>query len=312
MRSIVAFGEALGLLVADRGLPLGVAHQFTRSVAGSESNVAIGLARLDHPVRFLGSVGADAPGLWVRNTLRAEGIDISGLRVDDARPTGLLLRDAPIGRPLTVSYYRGGSAGSMFDPSNLTPEVFVGADALFVSGISLMLAGTTAAAAERLLDMAAEAGVHVFLDPNVRERLAPVDSWRSRLTEILPRIDTLLVGEQELASLGWPADGSELLSDRLSTVVVKRGVDGAESITATDRRHAAARVIRTVDPVGAGDAFTAGWIAAWSRGANHQRCLEEANVVASLVVSTMTDIAGLPTAAERGRIMYGNGADVDR
>lgn len=80
-------------------------------MAGAESNVAIGLARLGHRVRWAGRVGADELGALVLRTLRAEGVDIGHAATDETgRPTGLLLTEPRLGTLTRVSYYRAGSA----------------------------------------------------------------------------------------------------------------------------------------------------------------------------------------------------------
>ncbi|MEU0949668.1 PfkB family carbohydrate kinase [Streptomyces canus] len=77
------------------------------SVAGAESNVAIGLARLGHRGRWVSRVGADELGALVLRTLRAQGIDTSHAVTDDTdRPTGLLLTEPRLGTLTPVSYHR--------------------------------------------------------------------------------------------------------------------------------------------------------------------------------------------------------------
>jgi 2-dehydro-3-deoxygluconokinase len=93
--------------------------------------------------------------------------------------------------------------------------------------------------------------------------------------------------------------------------VVTRGAHGASVTTAAGTTSVGARAVTIVDPVGAGDAFTAGWLSAWLRGGSVSDALREAATVASLVVSVPTDIAGLPTARERDHVMR-SGGDVDR
>jgi 2-dehydro-3-deoxygluconokinase len=87
---VVTFGEAMALLLAEPGVPLRRATTFRRQVAGAESNVAVGLARLGHRVGWFGRVGAGAFGDAVLATPRAEGIDVSRAVVDGTAPTGLL------------------------------------------------------------------------------------------------------------------------------------------------------------------------------------------------------------------------------
>lgn len=313
MKKIEVFtgGEAMGLLLATYSQVLRRADRFVRSVAGSESNVAIGLARLGHSVAFAGRVGADPVGEWVRDTLQAEGIDLRGLITDQSRPTGLLLRDSPLSRPVSVSYYRSGSAGSEVDADDVPERVIKGARAVFLSGITPMLSPASARFTGRVLRVAAESGVTVFFDPNVRLRLAGRNQWQA-LTAYLDWVDTLLIGEDELDLLGLPDDPAELLSVRLKTVVVRHGAGGATVFTAQGSLHGPANPTQVVDPVGAGDAFCAGWISAWLRRKSLAESLREAHTVASFVLATTTDITGLPTSEELAWAMQGNRIDVNR
>jgi 2-dehydro-3-deoxygluconokinase len=304
-------GEAMGLLLAHGFEPLRRADRFIRGVAGAETNVAVGLARLGHRVAFAGQVGADAVGGWVHDVLRAEGIDTHSLITNPSLPTGLLLRDSPHARRISVSYYRSGSAGAALGPGDVPVDVIAGARAVFLSGITTMLSTEAARFADRVLGVAGEAGVPIFFDPNVRLRLADRENWRGIRT-YLNRIDTLLIGQEELALLDLPDDPAELLSDRLRTVVVKRGAEGATATTADGTCCETANPVPVVDPVGAGDAFCAGWISAWLRGKSVPESLREANAVASFVVTTATDLAGLPTAEERAWALQGGRTDVDR
>ena len=109
---VVTLGECLISLIArDRG-PLAESQTFARTVAGAEANVAVGLARLGHAVAYVGRVGGDAMGTVIRRRLRGEGVDVHHLVVDDAGPTGLMVRELRDLGPMEVIYHRAGSAGS--------------------------------------------------------------------------------------------------------------------------------------------------------------------------------------------------------
>jgi len=309
---VVTAGEAMGLLLAEAAVPLPRADRFVRSVAGSESNVAIGLARLGHSVAFCGRVGADAAGGWVRDTLRAEGVDVRGLHEDPDRPTGILLRDSPgAGRPVSVSYYRSGSAASVLSTEDVDEELVASARLLFVSGITAMLSPTAEDFVAHLMSVATRAGVHVAFDPNVRLRLAGAAQWRRVYARLAGGMDTLLISNEELELLELSSDPARLLQGRTTTVVVTSGAQGATATTAGGTVQVGARTVAVADPVGAGDAFTAGWLSAWLRGLPVLEALSEAAAVASLVVGVPTDIAGLPTPRERDHVLV-PGGDVDR
>jgi 2-dehydro-3-deoxygluconokinase len=95
-------------------------------------------------------------------------------------------------------------------------------------------------------------------------------------------------------------------------VVVKRGASGATACTSAGTVHVPGRKVEALDPIGAGDAFCAGWISAFLRKRTVQESLREAAAVASLVVATLTDTAGAPSAVERDWALQENGSDVDR
>ncbi|MBO0833880.1 MAG: sugar kinase, partial [Actinobacteria bacterium] len=107
---VVTFGETMAALRSAGPLRLG--GSMALSVAGAESNVAIGLARLGHRVQWIGRVGGDELGALILRTLRAENVDVSGIRVDQRRPTGLVLFEQRLSDVTRVLYYRTGSAGS--------------------------------------------------------------------------------------------------------------------------------------------------------------------------------------------------------
>ena len=302
----------LALLLADDQRPLGEAGKFTRSVAGAESNVAIALARLGHTVAYCGRVGADAPGQWARNALRAEGVDTTQLISDPDRPTGLILRDCPCGRPVSVAYYRAGSAASALAPGDADSDLIGNCSVLFITGITALLSASSAQFTEHAVQIAEAAGVRVVFDLNVRLRLAPASAWRAVLHRYAGRADTLFIGEDELQSIAEPGEAHDFLTGQTATVVLKRGAHGAMVLSRSGRLEAPSRAIPAIDPVGAGDAFAAGWISGLLRALSPAECLRQATLVASLVVATASDTAGLPTAAERDRLLSSEGTDVDR
>ena len=83
---VVTLGECLIAFVATTPGPLAEATTFERFVVGAEANVAVGLARLGHPVAYIGRVGADGFGDAIRRRLLGEGVDCT--RLDDGSRRG--------------------------------------------------------------------------------------------------------------------------------------------------------------------------------------------------------------------------------
>jgi 2-dehydro-3-deoxygluconokinase len=223
---VVTLGEVMALMLAEGSSPLAQAARFDLSVAGAEGNVAIGLSRLGHAVALWTVVGEDALGEVVLRTLRGEGVDVSRAR-RVARPTGLIVRDAPLGRPLTVSYYRSGSAGTALAPQDVVPEVIGAARLLHLTGITAVLSDSGYDAVLAAVAAAKAAGVTVSVDPNLRLRLGRAELWQSRLDPLLRAADIVLTGRDELQLLSGADDPRWLLERGARTVVVKDGAAGA-------------------------------------------------------------------------------------
>jgi 2-dehydro-3-deoxygluconokinase len=303
-------GEVLGLLLAETE-PLDEAMTFRRSVAGAEANVAVGLARLGHRVCFAGRVGDDTFGRDALRRLRGEGVSVE-VRVDPTRPTGLIVRDCGRARPVTVWYRRDGSAATATRVDDVPLEALAGARLLHLTGITAMLSPTAHAAVQHAIATARRLGVTVCLDPNVRLRLASAADWAVRWRELASLADVVLIGEDEADVLGVPGRPEWLLDNGVSTVVVKRGARGAVEHDQSGSTEAVARPIPLADPVGAGDAFAAGWISGWLDGLARADRLHRAGTVAAQVVAYRGDLDGLPTRAVLDQISRSAITDVLR
>jgi 2-dehydro-3-deoxygluconokinase len=300
---VVTMGEAMVALVGHPGAPLSYATGFTPTVAGAESNVAVGLARLGHRVAFVGRVGDDPFGMTVRRVLRGEGVDVAAVRTDPERPTGLLVRDCLTERPITVHYARSGSAGSALAAEDL-PTDWTGVRVLHVSGITPMLSGSARAATHAAVDAARAAGALISVDPNVRLRLGDRDTWREVLLPLVVGADLVTAGRDEVALLGGDDDPVAWLHRQGAVwAAVKDGVRGAVGGDGDTVVHQPALSVTAVDPVGAGDAFTAGMLSAMLRGLPIEDALAEAAAVAAACVQFPGDVLGLPSPRERDALL---------
>jgi 2-dehydro-3-deoxygluconokinase len=300
---VVTLGEAMRLLLAEPGVALRRAHTFTSSVAGAETNVAVGLARLGHRVRWLSRVGDDPSGASILATLRADDVDVSRVEVDPGGFTGFLVRDTE-----TVEYHRSGSAASHLSAAYVREAGLDGARLVHVSGITAMLSPDAREAVEALFTLARASGAWVSFDPNVRLKLGSADRWRETVGPLLSRADLVFAGEDELELLGQTPDA--LLAGRAQTVVVKQRDKIARAVTADGSWAQPSLVTRVVDPVGAGDALTAGYLSSWLRGAKPAEALRAGAACAALVVGTRTDLEGLPGQGELTKALIGT--EVDR
>ncbi|GAA4571804.1 sugar kinase [Planotetraspora kaengkrachanensis] len=304
MIDVATFGETMAALRASDPIRLGGTMRL--SVAGAESNVAIGLARLGHRVRWTGLVGADETGELVLRTLRAEGVDVSHARSDGRGPTGLILFERRIGDLTRVIYHRAGSAASYLATGDVLPALDPAPRLLHVTGITPALGPGPAAAVGAAVRTAAEAGVRVCLDVNHRSRLWSRDAAAEVLRPLASRLSVVIASDDELelvapASAATEQDRvSALLDAGVSEVVIKRGADGATGHTLAETLHAKARRVPVTDLVGAGDAFVAGHLSGLLDGLDLAGRLERAVTAGAFAVASPGDWEGLPTRAELG------------
>lgn len=303
----VTCGEAMLLMLAEPGVPLDRAVHFRRSVSGTESTVAAGLARLGHRTRWLGRIGADPAGEAVLRELRADGVDVGWAVADPQAPTGLVLRDSHPQRAVDVQYYRAGSAGSRLAAQDLPPEAVAGAALVHVSGITPMLGPGAAQAVHRLVELARQSGSFISFDPSVRRAFGTHHDWIRIVGPLLREADLVVAGEDELELLlgGGAEQAAKALLElgRARTVVVKRHDHSTFAVDRTGRWAHEPFGVQVTDPVGASEAFTAGWLSAWLRDLEPGAALAEAACVAALAVQTPGDTDGLPTAAARDRAL---------
>ncbi|HVX46421.1 MAG TPA: sugar kinase [Mycobacteriales bacterium] len=313
---LVTFGEAMALLLAEPGVPLTEAASFRRTAAGSESNVAIALARLGHRAGWFGRLGADAFGDTVLRAIRGEGVDTSHVRIDPDAPTGLLVRDCHEQRPVEVLYFRSNSAGSRLHPDDIDPAYIGAARFLHVSGITPVLSDDARAATAAAISAARDAGRTVTFDPNVRLRLAGPERIRETLTPLAKQADIVLAGADEARLLSGIDDDERAaawfldLGARL--VVIKAGSDGAWATDGTQRWVQSARPVRVLDPVGAGDAFAAGFLSGLIENAAPEECLARGAALGAMAVQAAGDVEGLPRAGEAAAIATWGDGDVRR
>jgi 2-dehydro-3-deoxygluconokinase len=304
----VTFGEVMAMFVATEPGPLERVTTFTRALAGAETNVATGLARLGHRTGWIGRIGDDPFGRFALAELAAAGIDISTVSIDADAPTGFQLKSYAGGGDPEVVYFRRNSAGSRLAPSAALDAYIAGARHLHLTGIPLALSATTRAFAFRAVDVARAAGLTVSFDPNLRPSLwSSAEDMVAVTNEMAARADWVLPGLGEGVLLTGRADAAGIAAHYLdrgaARVVIKDGSAGCSSFTAAGRVDQPVFPVRVVDTVGAGDGFAAGLISAHLDGLSEAGSLERAAAVGALAITSPGDKDGLPDRAGLERFL---------
>ncbi|MEV6753603.1 sugar kinase [Streptomyces sp. NPDC051214] len=309
---VVALGESMVTFLPSRAGRLADVPSFDRGIGGAESNVACALAAAGHRTRWVSRVGADGFGDHLVEAIARYGVDTGSVGRDPHRPTGIYFRTADDRDTDAheVLYYRAGSAASAMAPHSVDREALDAGRILHLSGITAALSADCLALL-RELTAPRPGRPLVSFDVNYRPGLwsgaAGEEGEGPRVLLDLARgADLVFVGEDEAADAWGITGGPDAIRAALpepATLVVKQGSQGAtlyaEGETAV---HQPALKVDVVAPVGAGDAFAAGFLSATLRGLPAGRRLRHGHLMAAAALTVAGDLATPPARAHTDRL----------
>ncbi|MFE7135784.1 sugar kinase [Streptomyces sp. NPDC057638] len=309
---VVCLGESMVTFRPSHPGRLADVPSFHRGIGGAESNVACALAALGHRVRWISRVGTDGFGDHLVTAIAGYGVDTSAVGRDPARPTGIYFRTATdrATDAHEVVYYRRGSAASAMSPGTMAYEEVTATRILHVSGITAALSDDCRDLMRQLTERRPGRPL-VSFDVNHRPKLWRDGSGPRTLLELARGADLVFVGEDE-AEDAWDIHGVEAVRAALpepETVVVKQGGRGATVFerapgTGADTvTFVPAPGVEVVAPVGAGDAFAAGYLSAHLGGADARERLRRGHLTAAATLTVAEDLATPPPAALTDRLV---------
>ena len=280
---IVAFGEILWDVID------GVPH-----IGGAPFNFAAHAARCGLKSAIVSAVGDDGLGRRARTEAERLGVDVSMVGVHPSLPTGTVnvtlahgIPSYEIVRPVAWDEITGDAAawGHAALPCNDgragSPLPAVDVLRAFYFGTLAQRSPVSAATLGRLLDACASS--LVFFDVNLRQ-----DYWSAELVERgLAHTDILKVNDDEMRTLGFAPESLFDRFPRLKTVVETRGAAGCR-VTSRDGEAFDSPAIAdgpVVDTIGAGDSFSAAFLAAVLRGESLASAAEAGNRLAGKVAA---------------------------
>ena len=315
MLDVVSLGELLIDFVAtEKGVTLADSPAFAKKPGGAPANVAVGLAKLGLRSGFVGKVGDDAFGAFLRTTLEAHGVDCSHLATDaEARTTLAFVSLTPDGSP-DFAFYRNPGADMRLCPADIDEAFHRAARAFHFGSISLTHPEPKAATLKAIA-IAKDSRQLVSYDPNYRPALWP-DPGQAR-AEILggfEHADVAKVSEEEWEFVtGTPdleAGARRLLERGVKLLVVSLGANGCWFTTASASGHVPGYTVEVAETTGSGDGFVAALLTqligevgspADIAGITVERLSEIcdfANAVGALTATKVGAIPGLPTRDE--------------
>lgn len=311
--ALVTFGETMGLFTAAKVGRFGLDRAFTFGIGGAESNVAIGAARLGTPVTWFGRLGNDSIGRHIARLLEYERIET--IAIQDPGFTGVMVKHEPFAGSVGIDYHRAGSAASRLCPDDIPADRIRVARILHITGIIPALSDSARDTAFAAVELAKESGVLVSIDINYRRRLWNADEASAVLRDLVAKSDIVFAGRDESDLVtGSTTDSASHAADELirvggTEVVIKDGARGCYAIIDHHRHEVPAISIGLVDPVGAGDAFVAAYLAEKLRGSGPAERLSVATQVGGLAVAVPGDCENLPF---RSDLSWIDGDDVAR
>ena len=307
MVDVTALGEVL-IDFTEAGTSENGMSLFERNPGGAPANVLVALEHLGHDTAFLGKVGADMHGDFLRDVLESEGIDCSGLICDPAFFTTLaFVALAPTGER-TFSFARKPGADTQLAPADLARDTIASSKVFHVGSLSLTDEPARSATLSAI-KIAREAGCVLSYDPNYRANLWPsAEAASAQMRSIVADMDLMKISDEECSLMTGhddPADAAAaLLAQGPKVVAVTLGGSGALVACADGMREVPGFPADVVDTTGAGDSFWGGFLAAFVESglAPSEVGVDDAagfarmgNAVASLCVRGRGGIPSMPS-----------------
>lgn len=309
MIDILAVGEILIDLtqsgVTEQGIP-----RFDANPGGAPANLAVAAARLGATTGFIGKVGADSFGTFLRTCLAENNVDVTGLVTDPIQHTTLAVVALDAAGERTFSFYRDPSADVNLSAEEISPEQLKNTRVLHFGSVSLT-AEPARSATLYAAKAAKELGAIVSYDPNYRASLWPdQETAVKRMLKPLPMVDILKVSDEELPLLTGtddPVKGSAILAEKgIGLIFVTLGPNGAFYRMGDKTGHVPGVPCKVGDTNGSGDTFFGAALSQLVKYADFsaltaldlERIVAFANKAASLTTSRHGAIPAMPTLEE--------------
>lgn len=311
---ILTFGEILLRYSSPVGQRLHQVNRLDIHPGGAELNVAANLVHLGHPVRMVTALPDNALGQLARRYIRAYGVRLAGDLAARGRMGVYYYEPGAAPRPGVVTYDRAGSAFSRYSWSRVDwAELLPREGVFFTTGITAALGRRAAVGMRAAMETARRRGCRVAFDVNYRAKLWPATRARAVLGPLLELVDWLFTSRDDaVVVLGAPDDEPEQLlgwladrfSLRLATMVYNPPGAGGEplrwrAVAWYEGRcysHDETTPLETVDRMGAGDAYAAGFLWGLLRTGDVQHALRCGSGLMALKNTFAGDVC--PVSAE--------------
>ncbi len=294
-RDVLTLGETMLRLSPAHGKRLSQETVFEMCIAGSESNVAGALCVLGKSVTWVSRLPSHALGRKIAADLRAHGVDVSAIVwTPPTERVGLLYYEPSVP---SVVYDRAKSAASFLSPGDLPETLFTTHRHLHMTGITPALSASCTETAAYTVERARRNGMTVSFDVNYRAKLWPPSEAAAALAPLMAQADIIICSRDDARLLfdctGEAATQAHCLWERFRgpDIVLTAGADGAVGCAAGGCVAVPAVPMPfTVERLGSGDAFVAGYLAGFLEAQDMEQSLRLGAATAALKRTVLGDL----------------------
>ncbi|HEX7064006.1 MAG TPA: aminoimidazole riboside kinase [Bacillales bacterium] len=296
-QGIICFGEALIDFIPTDSTNL----IYEKCPGGAPANVAVGLAKLGVDTMFVGKVGDDVLGKFLRQTLRDYKVDVSKMVLSDEAKTGLTFVTLDGNGERSFDFYIEPSADQLLREDEVDRAIFENRNLLHIGSISL-IREPVRGATKQAIRLAKQAGMRLSFDPNIRMSLwGNEQQARDAILEVLPDVDALKISEEELVFI----TGSEniekgiqaLRQYEIPLIFVTCGAQGSRIFSEKGSVRVSAMKVEAVDTTGAGDAYVSGMLFGLNQVEKSLRSITEDEMER---IGQFASVSGALAASQKG------------
>lgn len=327
---LVSLGEAMLRFTPPHGLRIEQTTSFDIVVGGAELNVAVGMSRIGARAAWLSRLPNSPLGRVVAHQARIHGVEtrhIVWTDPDSSRLGTFFLETGAVPRAGEITYDRKGSAASTMEAGDWDwPALLAQTRIFLVSGITPALSASCREMTFVAARAARQAGCAVACDINYRAKLWSPHEAAACLRELLPLVDIVLTGGGDLKIIfgmeGKPAQLAVRLREEFGVPVASvgrrrgnaaSGLQARRSVVATERGlfTSAGAEFQPLDPIGAGDAYAAGFLVGLMETDDEQQAVTYGDAMAALKHTVPGDFC-VVSRAELNAVLAGQGMRLRR
>ncbi|WP_010677298.1 aminoimidazole riboside kinase [Bacillus timonensis] len=275
--------------------------QFLKSPGGAPANVAVGTARLGTKSSFVGKVGDDVLGNFLKQTLESYNVQTGAMYLSKEERTGLVFVTLGEDGEREFSFYIEKSADRFLTTEEIPASLFEEHNVFHFGSISL-IEDPAESATKKALQLAKEKGLVVSYDPNLRPMLwKDLSTAKQKITSMLSEADVVKLSEVELEFITGETDierGVEKLAQyNIPLLFITLGKDGVHTFYKGESIFVEARNVKSVDTTGAGDAFVSGLLYQFS---GRDKKITDYTLDEIKEIATFASVSGALAVSQKG------------